>query len=91
MGFVTIRSGPAPSLSPQAVANNALLDLIAVRAGVRFNVDLARLLHINTPTMSRIRNGRMDIGATLQLAMLDSALIDLATLRQYVPALKATP
>lgn len=69
----------------QAVANNALLDLVAARVIAYSDRQLAKVLQSNAPVISRIRNGKMEIGPTLQVAMLEYGGVDLETIRRYVP------
>lgn len=69
----------------QAAANNALLDVVAAQVAASNDAQLARALGSSAPIISKIRHGRMAIGATLQVAMIEHCDIALWQIRQYVP------
>jgi hypothetical protein len=70
----------------QRIANNALLDFVIVQTCAQNDAMLAATLRISRPGLSKIRNGHLHLGATVQLAMIEHCGISLAQIRRYVPA-----
>lgn len=68
----------------QALANNVLLDIVAKKINAFSDRQLAKALHTNAPIISKIRNGKMAIGPTIQIAMIEHCDIELLTIRRYV-------
>lgn len=70
----------------QQRSNNMLLDYVAGKVGARTDAALAKALRVSTPVVSKIRHGRLPIGATIQLTMLEELDVTLQMLRAFVPS-----
>lgn len=79
------RINEADAAARQIESNNALLDYVAAKLGARTDAHLAALLGSHPPVVSRIRNGKLAIGATLQILLIEMGF-PLEVIRRYVPS-----
>lgn len=79
------RINEADAAARQIESNNALLDYVASKLGARTDGQLAALLGSHAPVISRIRSGKLAIGATMQITLIETG-IPLAIIRRYVPS-----
>ena len=51
------------------VGNNNLLDAVMAKLGLKNDATLSRVLEVAPPVISKIRHGRLPVGATLLIRM----------------------
>lgn len=64
---------------------NGLLDTIIARNSLKNDAALARFFEVAPPVISKMRHGRLPVGATMILSMLDREIMTLAEIRSFVP------
>lgn len=79
-----------PLTPNQCNKNNALLDMIIERAGLLTDAELSRFLKVAPPVVSKIRHGKLPIGATMMIRMQMLTWdyvnpISLREINEYVP------
>lgn len=70
-------SGPRP---------HALLDALIERLTLKNDAALSRLLKVEAPTISKIRNGRMGVGPSMLLRMHEVSQVSVGELRAWMAA-----
>lgn len=69
-------------LIPQTVTGvNALLDLLKAGANLKNDAALSRALDVAPPVISKLRSGRLPLGATILLAMHEVFEVSIAELK----------
>ncbi len=64
---------------------NALLDAAIDHVGCKNDAGLSRALGVAPPVVSKIRHGKLPVGATLILTLHEVIGIPLATIRSFIP------
>lgn len=63
---------------------NALLDLVAKTIGARNDAKLARGLEVAPPVISKIRHGRLPVGALLIIKIHEITGMPVAEIKSYI-------
>jgi len=75
----------ALNTEPRQVAPHALIDHLLSENKLRNDAELSRALEVAPPVISKIRNNRMELGATLRLRIMRKFGTPLATLDELAP------
>ncbi|MFZ6774707.1 hypothetical protein ACO0LB_18555 [Undibacterium sp. SXout7W] len=59
------------SRTASITAQNHLLNQVIMQAGLKNDAGLSRLLEVAPPVISKIRHGRLPIGATMAIAIIE--------------------
>ena len=80
---------PASQLLNDIVGNGKLLDAVMAKLGLKNDAALARTLEVAPPVISKIRHGRLAVGATILIRMHE--VTDIAIRELKAIALPAAP
>jgi len=74
----------SPLLKQPGYNPNNLLDYLNEKFGLKYDVSLARMLDVAPPVISKIRHGKLPIGASLLLRIHEISDLSIAELRQIM-------
>ena len=77
----------ARALEPSSFVPNKLLDTLIEKMNLKNDAELCRVLEVQPPIISKIRHGKLAVGATILLRMHEKAEITIRELKE----LSATP
>lgn len=77
----------ARALEPSSFVPNKLLDTLIEKLNLKNDAELCRLLEVQPPIISKIRHGKLAVGATILLRMHEKSDISIRDLKE----LSATP
>ncbi|WP_312435448.1 hypothetical protein [Janthinobacterium sp.] len=80
---------PASQLLNDIAGNGKLLDAVMAKLGLKNDAALARTLEVAPPVISKIRHGRLAVGATILIRMHE--VTDIAIRELKAIALPAAP
>lgn len=77
----------ARALEPSSFVPNKLLDTLIEKMNLKNDAELCRVLEVQPPIISKIRHGKLSVGATILLRMHEKSDITIRELKE----LSATP
>lgn len=77
----------ARALEPSSFVPNKLLDTLIEKLNLKNDAELCRVLEVQPPIISKIRHGKLSVGATILLRMHEKSEITIRELKE----LSATP
>lgn len=77
----------ARALEPSTFVPNKLLDTLIEKLNLKNDAELCRVLEVQPPIISKIRHGKLSVGATILLRMHEKSEIAIRDLKE----LSATP
>ena len=75
---------PFHKLTPTASQYIDLINLAIEKAGLRNDAALSRALEVAPPVISKIRNGKLTIGATLTIRIMDLTGLSLNEVKEVL-------
>lgn len=63
---------------------NALLDCLLERGGLKNDAALSRALGVAPPVISKLRSGRLEVGATMVLNIYDTFDMDIRDIKEVL-------
>jgi plasmid maintenance system antidote protein VapI len=72
----------ARSLEPSRFVPNPLLDTLIQRMHLKNDAELCRVLEVQPPIISKIRHGKLNVGATILLRMHEKSNISIRELKE---------
>jgi transcriptional regulator with XRE-family HTH domain len=70
---------------------NTLLDAIVDRLRLKNDAALCRVLDVSPPVISKIRHGKLEIGATMLIRIHEASGLSLKDIKKYLPAGEVRP
>jgi hypothetical protein len=72
----------ARALEPARFVPNPLLDTLIERMHLKNDAELCRVLEVQPPIISKIRHGKLNVGATIPLRMHEKSNIPIRELKE---------
>ncbi|WP_211465315.1 hypothetical protein [Collimonas silvisoli] len=63
---------------------NRLLDAVITRLGLKNDAALSRYLKVRPPVISKIRHGRLSVGASLLITIHEASELSIAELKSFL-------
>jgi len=80
------KASPTPAVTAEQLKlNNEFLDLIIKKGGLKNDAALSRLLKVAPPVISKVRTGRLSVGASLMITIHEVTDMLFAEIREYIP------
>ena len=76
----------ARALEPSSFVPNRLLDTLIEKLHLKNDAELCRVLEVQPPIISKIRHGKLNVGATILLRMHEKSNIPIRELKQLTSA-----
>jgi hypothetical protein len=70
---------------------NKLLDAVSSRLGLKNDAALSRCLNVRPPVISKIRHGRLSVGASLLITIHEISDLSIAELKSFLKTEERSP